>query len=307
MQLSQLNKLLVFALLLGASSSMPAQADAIPDTNQADPYENFNRGTYEFNKGFDKVILKPVACFYKKLLPWPVTKGVSNFFSNLNTVPTVINDVLQGNGHCAVHDTTRLIINSTVGVGGLIDVAAHRDLPKHCNDFGLTLAKWGYKCSNYIVLPFLGPATFRDTVALPVDYFAFSPYPYLFPDLSTRVALLGLYIVDQRSQLLAFEGVMKEAAIDEYVFQRNAFLQHRNTLIACNNPNYKMSGNPAEKMGGGANDAYVPSQTETTVTKTTVEDNYLPGGADHPLNKPNVNSNKNAGTAEENYVPGGGN
>lgn len=294
--------LISFLLLAGCLLSKNVFADNVTTNNPVDPYENFNRGTYQFNKTLDKAVMKPVAVFYKKLLPWPVTKGVSNFFCNINQVPTIINDALQGNGYCVARDTTRLIINTTVGLGGLIDVASCRDLPNHSQDFGLTLAKWGYKCSNYLVLPLLGPSTIRDTIALPVDYYVFSVYPYIFPDFWTRASLLGLYFIDERSQLLAFEGVMKEAAVDEYAFQRDAYLQHRASRIAENNA---CCGEPnaSEKNPGSANEAYVATTTTTTISTSPAEQNYVPGGADISAGKPS--SPTASGNAEDNYVPGG--
>lgn len=284
--------------------SVNTNADT-PCNNQTDPYENFNRNVYGFNKTVDKIVLKPAAIFYKKLLPWPVTKGVSNFFNNLNTVPTIINDALQGNGYYTARDTTRLVINSTFGIGGLFDVACYGGLPNHTEDFGLTLAKWGYHSSNYLVLPFLGPSTIRDTIAIPMDYYVFSPYPYIFPRYWDRVSLLALYYIDLRSQFLPLEGVMKEAAIDQYVFERNMYLQHRAVRIAENNacPGDTTTPGPEKNMGT-ANEAYTPGGSETvTVTKTTTAvENYTPGGNN---NAPSNSLVKNSGTAEENYVPGG--
>lgn len=202
--------------------------------NSSDPYENYNRHAFQMNQKLDKVIFKPVATAYNTVLPWPAKKGASNFFSNLNMIPTVINDILQGNIHNTASDTWRFIINSTVGIGGLVDVASSIGLPSHSEDLGLTLAKWGYKNSNYLVLPIFGPSTVRDAVALPVDYQITSVYPYIDP-LSLRYSLISLNFTSVRAQLLDYEGVINQASFDPYAFQRNAYLQRRAYLIRQNN------------------------------------------------------------------------
>ena len=204
------------------------QDDGIHDT-----LETYNRNVYNFNEGFDKTILKPTAKVYKSIIPWPLRLGVQNFFSNISEIPTVINDVLQLNFRQAASDTWRFTINTTVGIGGTFDVAKKIGLPHHRQDFGLTLAKWGWKDSSYFVIPFLGPSTIRDTVAFPVNYFFFTPWPHVKPD-STRDALLATDIVSIRARYLDFENARERAAFDPYVFQRDAYLQRRNFLIKEN-------------------------------------------------------------------------
>ena len=141
-------------------------------------------------------------------------------FINLGTVTVIANDILQLNIHQAANDIWRLGINTTIGIGGLFDVATRIKLPLYHNDFGLTMAKWGYKNSTYLVLPFFGPNTIRDGLGIPVDYFAFSVYPYIQPE-SRRYEVYGLSIVDKRAQLLKYEEVIDEAAVDRYVFVRD--------------------------------------------------------------------------------------
>lgn len=204
----------------------------------SDPYQNFNRPVYKFNEHVDTYILKPVATVYDKIMPWPAKDGVTNFFSNLNEIPTVFNDLLQGNFYQATSDTWRLLINTTLGIGGLFDVASHMDLPKNNEDFGLTLAKWGYTNSNYLVLPFLGPSTVRDTLGLPVNYVT-SIYPYI--DTNTSTALYATDVVNRRSNLLPYDRVWKQA-FDPYVFVRDAYLQHRNKQIRQNNTGHPQNG-----------------------------------------------------------------
>ncbi len=207
--------------------------------NPDDPYEPFNRVMFTFNDWIDKLILKPVASVYNAVLPKPVTKSLSNFYSNIDNVPTIINDVLQFNFYQATSDSWRLLINSTVGIVGLFDVASHIGLEPNTEDFGLTLARWGYEKSNYLVLPFLGPLTVRDAIAWPINYQYMTIYPYINP-VSTRYVLYGTGIVVRRAELLRYQDVFQQATLDKYVFLRNAYMQRRAYLIERN----KQLGDP---------------------------------------------------------------
>lgn len=198
-----------------------------------DPYEKFNRAMFTFNDMLDKAALKPVATLYNKIIPKPIVKGVSNIFSNIDTIPTVFNDALQGNIYQTTSDAWRLTINSTIGLLGFFDPATSMGLEPNKEDFGLTLAQWGYKNSNYLVLPFFGPSTTRDGIGLPVDYYAFSIYPRITPTIR-RYELYGVGVVSKRADLLHFENVMEEASLDRYVFLRDAYLQRRKYLIQRN-------------------------------------------------------------------------
>ena len=222
------NRLLGFYLLLLVASPVLA-VDLDSDLNN-DPYENYNRHAFKLNQTLDKIFFKPIATVYKTILPWPITKGISNFFSNLEQVPTIINDLLQGEFYDATSDTWRLLINSTIGVAGFIDVATRIGLPDHHQDFGLTLAKWGYTSSAYLVVPILGPRTIRDTISWGMDYGVFSVYPYI-NDVPWRNGLIYGSFINARAQLLDFDQAIKQASFDPYVFQRNAYLQRRNYLI----------------------------------------------------------------------------
>ncbi|HSW93791.1 MAG TPA: VacJ family lipoprotein [Gammaproteobacteria bacterium] len=208
------------------------QIDTQMDT-QKDPYEPFNRIMYHFNDFLDHAVLKPVATFYNKIMPKPLNKGIKNFFSNVDTVPTVANDVLQGNIYQGANDGWRLVINSTVGILGFFDVASNMGLEPNKEDFGLTLAQWGYTKSNYLVLPFFGPSTPRDAFGLPVDYYLFSIYPHITPR-AARYEIYGLGVVARRADLLSYENVMEQASIDKYAFLRDAYLQRRAYLIQRN-------------------------------------------------------------------------
>lgn len=201
-----------------------ADDDAVSDK---DPLERVNRPIFIFNDKLDTYLIKPIAEIYNAIMPKPLNKGVHNFFNNLGELPTIANDLLQFNFFQMTNDVWRLVINSTLGFGGFVDMATRMNLPYFQNDFGLTLSYWGYENSDYFVMPFLGPSTVRDgIIGMPVDYFAFTVYPQIQPK-STRYGVLALFTIDSRANLLQFEPVLEEAAIDKYVFMRNAYMQHR--------------------------------------------------------------------------------
>ncbi len=212
---------------------------AYQPVNPQDPYEKFNRVMYRFNDFLDTYALKPVATLYVKIVPKPLVKGITNVYANIDTIPTVVNDVLQGNIYQATNDAWRLAINSSVGIIGFFDVATQLGLEPNKEDFGLTLARWGYTNSNYLVLPFFGPSSLRDGIGIPVDYYVFSIYPHINP-IRTRYEVYGLGIVSRRADLLRFQSVFDQAALDRYVFLRDAYMQRRAYLIQRN----KELGNP---------------------------------------------------------------
>lgn len=195
-----------------------------------DPLEGLNRGIYKFNDTVDKAALKPIAGAYKAVMPSPVRSGVNNFFSNLGEVVTVINDLLQFKLSKAMDDAGRFAINSTFGVGGLVDWASMDGIEKRNEDFGQTLAYWGWKDSAYLVLPFLGPSTLRDTGGLVVDSALFDPI-YYQEDPRVRNSLLLTKFVDKRSTFLPGSDLLDEAALDPYVFMRDAYMQRHENQV----------------------------------------------------------------------------
>lgn len=211
-------------------NSLLSAACVTKGSNPDDPYESINRKTHQFNMAFDAIILKPPAKLYKSVLPARVRAGINNVYSNIYMIPTVANDVLQGEGKFAIRDTWRFLINSTFGLAGIFDIASTRfSLPAHGNDLGLTFAKWGDKKSPYIVIPFLGPSTIRDGMGMVFDYTFFTPYPYISND-KVLYPVLALRYVDLRSQMLETDKLIAEAE-DKYSFIRDAYLQHRNFMI----------------------------------------------------------------------------
>ncbi len=205
---------------------------------QHDPLEPYNRVVFTINDKLDKYIIKPAAEFYNKVIPRPLNIGIDNIFNNVDGTKIILNDLLQANFFQSARDTWRFAINTTVGVGGLFDVGQRVGLPYQANGLGLTLTKWGYKNSAYFVVPLLGPKTIRDTLAIPADIYS-TVTPYL-PNVDLRNSLFAISLLDKRAQLLRFQGVYDEMAIDPYIFQRDAYLQHHaylaQRLAELNNP-----------------------------------------------------------------------
>ncbi|MDZ4098349.1 MAG: VacJ family lipoprotein [Methylophilaceae bacterium] len=217
-------KSLFLAILFAATLS------ACASTGNKDPLEGMNRGIYKFNDVTDKAVIKPVAGAYKAVLPSPVRSGVNNFFGNLGTFVSVINDLLQFKFDKAVTGAGRFVINSTFGIAGLVDVASMDGIEKRNEDFGQTLGHWGVGSGPYIVLPFLGPSSVRDTTGLVVDTVAFDPLGYV-DDPATRNSARALKILDKRAQLLPGSDLLDEAALDPYAFMRDAYFQRRQNQI----------------------------------------------------------------------------
>lgn len=204
--------------------------------NPRDPLEPFNRGVYAFNDAVDRAVLRPVATGYRAVTPQFVRTGVRNFFSNLDDVTVLINNLLQLKIPQALSDTGRFVLNSTVGLLGFIDVATQVGLEKHNEDFGQTLGYWGIGSGPYLVIPFLGPSSFRDGVGKFVDA-AYTDLVWYIDHIRTRNILLGTRVVSHREALLDSEKVLDAAAgPDRYAFIRDAFLQRRRNLVHDGNP-----------------------------------------------------------------------
>lgn len=200
----------------------------LPGISQAagDPIEPLNRGIYAFNDGADRWVIRPTAKAYDKVMPRVVKAGVSNFFDNLATPATAVNQLLQGKPVKSLSDTGRFLVNTVLGVGGLIDVATHAGFAKHDEDFGQTLGVWGAGSGSFLMLPFLGPSTVRDTLGFMVDG-VMNPIRYVKPD-ESRAGVMALYVIDLRVALL---GVDQLVTGDEYLFLRDAYLQRRAFLV----------------------------------------------------------------------------
>jgi len=187
-----------------------------------DAWETMNRRTQSFNDWADKYFLRPVASGYKKILPRFVRTGVGNVFANVATPAIAINDLLQGKLVNSLSDTGRFLANSTLGIGGLFDIATPMGLAKNDEDFGQTFGRWGAGTGNYVVLPLFGPSSVRGTVGFAFDTVV-NPLRFLSPS-STRLSVSALSLVDKRAGLI---GVDEVVSGDRYLFFRDAYQQRR--------------------------------------------------------------------------------
>ena len=193
------------------------------EVTNPDPWKGVNQTTFAINETADRYVLKPVSKTYRTVLPGFARQGISNFFGNLDDVQNSVNNLLQGKPVRAVSDLGRIVINTSLGLGGLFDPASGLGLKKHNESFGQTLSVWGVPQGPYLVLPFLGPSTVTDMLARPFDS-ALDPVRRLYP-VDHRNRLLGIKRIDQRADLLAAESVVFG---DRYIFLRDAYLQRRN-------------------------------------------------------------------------------
>ena len=227
-------------LVLGACSTPSPESLA-----QNDPWEKTNRAVFDFDMRMDHAVARPLAKGYRAALPDPVRDGIHNALINLNSPVVLINDVLQGDGGKAVNTTGRLLINSTVGLGGLIDVASKIGIPNHRNDFGITLGKSGVAEGSYLVLPFAGPLPPRDLLGVGVDQ-AFAPLTYVgFHGKGTWMAMrFGIGILDGRASTLDQVETIELSSVDFYATTRNLYRQSRNAKINEGWPNTAMDDMP---------------------------------------------------------------
>lgn len=219
---------------LVALAMLASAAGCASTGDPRDPLEGMNRGILAFNDAADDVVLKPVARAYKFVMPVPLQDMVRNFFTNLYDPWIGVNNLLQGKPVDALTDWMRFAVNTTFGFFGVIDVASQARLEKHDEDFGQTLARWGVGDGPYLMLPLLGPSTTRDTVALPVDWEA-DPVLTARP-IALRNSLTALRFVARRAELLDVSRTLEEAALDRYVFLREAYLQRRRNLVYDGRP-----------------------------------------------------------------------
>lgn len=203
------------------------------EENPKDPYEGFNRGVYTFNDTIDGAILKPIAKGYNYVTPDVAKKGINNFYNNITDFITAVNSFLQLDIEQAMEDTGRVVVNTTIGMLGFIDVAStnvNNYTDRNKQDFGTTLARYGWRDSAYLVLPLFGPSTFRDGTGVAVDGLFINPIGYI-DNVALRNGLYAGWIINTRAQLLDATNLMDDAAIDPYAFQRDSWLQMRDNQI----------------------------------------------------------------------------
>lgn len=198
--------------------------------NPHDPYENYNRGMYSFNSRLDRNLLKPAAEGYRYITPKPARTVISNFFDNFRDVYSAGSNLLRAKPEATLNDIMRVALNTTFGLGGLIDVGSLAGLKNNKNTFGDTLATWGWKESNYLVLPVLGPSTTRDGIGTAVGFVAIPDYLMYSHSWETTTANV-VKGISTREKLLDFDDTLQNAALDEYSYIRDAFMQMRNKQL----------------------------------------------------------------------------
>ena len=221
-------------LLAGVVLALSLSAKASAETNPRDPYEGFNRTMFSVNEVVDKYAARPVAQVYDKAVPLPVKAGLGNFFGNTADLWIGVNSALQGKFGDAGIDVSRLLINSTIGIFGLFDVASELGLEKHEEDAGQTLAVWGVGDGGYLFWPVIGPRTVRDTAGWAVDSYA-DPVWRVRP-IASRNSMVAACFIDIRASLLPADKVIDEGALDKYAYIRDAYLQRRRNQIFDGRP-----------------------------------------------------------------------
>lgn len=241
-----------------------------------DPLEPLNRAIFEFNDGFDKAIAKPVAQGYRAVLPAMLRTGVTNFFANVDDLWIALNNLLQGKVEQGLGDMMRVVINTSFGLFGVIDVASDAGLEKHSEDFGQTLGRWGFEPGPYLVLPFFGSSSLRDGVGTAVD-FNIDPVVNI-GHVPTRNTTYAVRATNIRADLLDPGKLVEEAALDKYTFTRNSYFQRRRSQIYDGDPpkeraaseEIRSAGGDAagvlDARGGPADDDLPPSLAETART-----------------------------------------
>jgi phospholipid-binding lipoprotein MlaA len=224
------------ALLIAAASVLAgcATVPATADTPVADPWESWNRKVFAFNDKVDEAVLKPVATGYRNTVPRLVRNGVSNFFGNIGDLWSAANHVLQGKFASGMEMGFRVLTNTLLGFGGVLDPATEFGMTRRSEDFGQTLGRWGVPSGPFVVLPLFGPSTLRDTVGLLADRQASAGA--LIESDAERYRLLGLEIVNGRANLLDTTRLVDQVALDRYSFLRDAYLQRRRDALYDGSP-----------------------------------------------------------------------
>lgn len=215
----------VLAIALAGCVTLPPNTKPAPQ----DPWESWNRGVYKVNDKLDRAFAKPIARTYVRAVPAPARTGVSNFLSNLRTTTVMINDALQGKLGAAANDLARLVVNTTVGFGGLLDPATQMGLDKNDEDFGQTLGHWGVPPGPFLEVPFFGPSDTRDGPGRIVDIFT-GPTHYISNNW-VSYGIYGVGLVDSRAGLLSLDDTLQKV-FDPYAFIRDAYLQRRAYLVS---------------------------------------------------------------------------
>ncbi len=220
-------KVLASMALLLLINVSGARAWANDTVANVDPWEPLNRRIFAFNEGLDEYFLRPVAKGYRYITPDPVERSVTNFLANLYDFNTVVNSILQGRGGDALHSSGRFVVNSTIGVAGLFDVATHLGVEPRPADFGQTLAVWGVDQGPFLMVPVLGPRTLRSGIGQLFD--TYTSIPFALNDSAVSWGVFGAVAIDVRAQLTKADDLLTG---DRYIFTRNAYLQRRASFVS---------------------------------------------------------------------------
>lgn len=205
-------------------------ACATVSNDPKDPFESYNRKVYAFNTAIHNALYRPTSKAYNFTVPWPVRKGIINVFANLYQLPTIANDLLQGEVKLAMKDVGRFAVNSTIGIAGIFDVATGMGLERTYQDLGITLAKWGDRNAPFFMIPFFGPSTVRDVFGTVFDYRLFTIYPYIEPAL-LRYGLMAGEFFAYLAQYQENAELLEDVELDPYVLQKDIYFQRREYLI----------------------------------------------------------------------------
>uniref|UniRef100_UPI0039F0D1F5 MlaA family lipoprotein n=1 Tax=Bordetella sputigena TaxID=1416810 RepID=UPI0039F0D1F5 len=237
----------------------------VQNPDPRDPWEGFNRGVYTFNDKVDRAVLRPIAVGYTTVTPQPVQSCIHNVFNNFADIWAAANSMLQGRGTDAINTFGRFLFNTTMGVGGCFDVATANGAKRIPNDFGTTLGVWGVGQGPYVVLPFWGSSTIRDTAGLAGDFVG-NQWTSVgaIDNVPVRNSLYGLWAVDRRASLLDATDTVDRVALDPYSFVRDAYLQRRAAMVLGRKadsslPNYDDEGDDDTTSGSGAGTGAAPA------------------------------------------------
>ncbi|MFG6446904.1 VacJ family lipoprotein [Roseateles sp. BYS180W] len=244
-------KVWALAFLLGVASvgsvahAQESVAEGVEDEfplpnvrHKQDPWERWNRKVFRFNEKLDATLLRPVAEAYSGFVPSPARTAVDNFFGNFGDAWSAVNLLLQGRVKAGVQQSARVVFNTVLGLGGLIDISSAAGIEKQSEDFGMTLGRWGFDGGPYMVLPLLGPSTLRDTVALPLNL-SVSP-SFVYQDGAYKASVFSLQLVNVRANLLRVTDMLDGIALDKYTFVRDAYLQRRKVQAADDEDDYEL-------------------------------------------------------------------
>lgn len=234
MNLQNLTHRMLRVAVLGFVMALAQGCATGPNANPADPLEPLNRTVFNLNDGLDRAIFKPVATAYKEITPSPVRTGVNNFFNNIADVWSVVNNALQFKPKETLETGLRVAFNTIFGFAGVFDIGTEMRLARNKQDFGQTLGYWGVESGPYVVLPFFGPSSVRDTVGTVVD--SNVDLVNNLKNVPTRNSLIGLRVVDKRAEFLGATDMLDQAALDKYSFTRDLYLQRRANSIGRDAP-----------------------------------------------------------------------